>query len=116
MPKGTGIVSMEHLTRHPFAVMLGRVRVVSENEGAVEYQAPHFGITEPNTRRMLHILEDCVWITFHANPDNETDPEKIGDRILSKRVNPLMPPSHPRLNAWKNPESCPSLEFTPLLP
>lgn len=89
---GTIGTSMIHNTTHPFVVAKGRVKVVSRNEGAVIYEAPHFGITLPGTRRMLLALEDTVWLTFHANPDNGRDVAAIAARILAPHQNPLLPP------------------------
>ena len=49
-------------------------------------KAPYIGITEPNTRRVLYILEDSIWATSHPNPDNE-NVEQIEDRIIEKHDN-----------------------------
>src|SRR5687767_10736442 len=51
IPAGTVVISATHRQTHPFIVSMGLVRVVSEQEGAVEYAAPHTGITQAGTRR-----------------------------------------------------------------
>jgi hypothetical protein len=51
-------------------------------------EAPYFGITEPGTRRVLVMLEDTVWTTFHAT--ELTDPEEIAKAILVEYENPLL--------------------------
>lgn len=89
MPAGTVVTSATHKTRHPFIISKGRVRVVSESEGAVEYEAPHRGITEPGTRRLLLVIEETVWTTFH--PTQKTDVEEIAKEILE--------PGNPRIEA-----------------
>ena len=99
MPKGAMITSMEHKTQHPFVISKGIVEVVSENEGPVTYCAPHFGITQPGTRRMLNILEETVWTTFH--PTEETDIEKIAAEVLIPHVNPLLGEGNPSNNQWR---------------
>lgn len=88
MPAGSLLTSAVHLTCHPFIISRGRLRVISENEGAVEYAAPHTGITQPGTRRVLQVLEDTVWTTFHAT--EETDVETICNTILAPNDNPLL--------------------------
>jgi len=88
---GTLGTSMIHNTTHAFVITRGKVKVVSKKEGAVIYEGPHFGFTVPGTRRMLLALEDTVWLTFHANPDNGRDIEAIAARILAPHVNPLLP-------------------------
>lgn len=89
MPAGSLITSKKHRTRHPFSVVEGVVSVwVNEGEEQI-LKAPYEGITEPGTRRVLYIHEDCIWVTYHLNPDNE-DVDEIEERIIEKRENPLL--------------------------
>ena len=83
IPAGTMLTSMVHKTQHPFVISQGSVKVTSDNEGSVIYEAPFTGITEPNTRRALHALTDVIWTTFHVT--NETDIAKIGEEILEPK-------------------------------
>jgi hypothetical protein len=80
IPAGTMLTSMTHKTEHPFVISEGAIKVTSDNEGSVIYEAPHTGITKPHTRRALHALTDVVWTTFHVT--EETDVEKICEQIL----------------------------------
>jgi hypothetical protein len=80
IPAGTMLTSMTHKTEHPFVISEGAIKVTSDNEGSVIYEAPHTGITKPNTRRALHALTDVVWTTFHVT--ELTDVEKICEEIL----------------------------------
>jgi hypothetical protein len=81
MPKGSLIVSKIHKTEHPFVVSQGSARIISDDSGHIEtVSAPHCGITKPGTRRVLFIVEDCVWTTFH--PTAETDLAKIEQDII----------------------------------
>jgi len=89
MPKGTLLTSMIHKTEHPYFVMKGIVSVYSENDGEQYIEAPYSGITTPNTRRVLYIHEDTVWVTVHTRLENETIDE-IGERIIEKHDNPLL--------------------------
>lgn len=100
IPAGTTGTSMIHKREHPFVLAKGRVRVISENEGCVVYEAPYIGITLPGTRRALHAETDCVWITFHVT--EETDVEKIVAELTEPPDNPLLPPDHPSLNHWRH--------------
>jgi quercetin dioxygenase-like cupin family protein len=81
MPKGALIISRVHKTEHPFAVLSGRATVWSEDGGVETLAAGHVGITRPGTRRMLYILEDCRWATFH--PTTETDLDKLQEELTS---------------------------------
>jgi quercetin dioxygenase-like cupin family protein len=84
MPKGTFIVSKIHKTEHPFVVLTGKARVWIEGEGVKVITAPHVGFTKPGTRRVLLILEDCRWLTFHRTDKttvDEVEPEVIYQRF-----------------------------------
>lgn len=100
IPAGTLLTSMEHLLEHPFVISKGRIRVTSETEGSVIYEAPHTGITQPGTRRALFAETDVVWTTFHVT--QETDVEKIGEAILAPHFNPLLEDNSPGLEQWRS--------------
>jgi len=88
MPEGSLITSKIHKTQHTYFVMKGKAIVwIDGVEHLIE--APYIGITEPNTRRVLYILEECTWATSHPNPDNE-NLEQIEDRIIEKHDNPYL--------------------------
>lgn len=104
MPKGKDgkdnwVTSMVHNTEHPYCILKGQVAVYSENDGVQFLKAGDDGITTPNTRRVLLILEDCVWITFHATDivpksnskeDVEEAVKLIGEKILQPYNNDLL--------------------------
>lgn len=92
MPAGTLCTSRIHRTQHPYVVVAGRVSVfipgteASDGQPTVEHiTAPHFGVTEPGTRRVLYMHEDTVWMTFHPNPDDTHDLELIESRVIEQR-------------------------------
>jgi hypothetical protein len=80
MPKDTFIISKIHKTEHPFVITKGIANVWIEGEGVKTLTAPHHGITKPGTRRMLRIIEDCEWTTFH--PTNKTSPEEVEAEVI----------------------------------
>jgi len=90
MPAGTLITSKIHKTQHQYFILKGAVSVWIDEGEEVYLEAPYIGITEPGTRRVLYIWEDCIWATSHPNPDNETI-EEIEERIIEKHDNPLLP-------------------------
>lgn len=104
MPAGSLVMSMTHKTRHPFVITTGEVEVVTP-DGVVTHIAPYMGITQPGTKRFLRVKQDTTWTTFHANPENLTDPDEIGELILEKSENPLLDPDDPRCNSWKKSET-----------
>src|SRR6184192_2127561 len=63
------IISKIHKTTHAFCVSAGKAAVYNKADeflGIVE--APYLGVTIAGTRRILRILEDCVWMTSHPLP------------------------------------------------
>lgn len=94
MPAGSLITSKWHKTEHPFNISQGAVSVLLIENGLIVnetyLEAPCRGITKAGTRRLLYIHDDTVWTTYHYNPDNETDTDKIEERIIEKHINPLL--------------------------
>jgi hypothetical protein len=101
MPAGSLITSKVHKTEHPYIVSYGKVAVSIDGDDWDEITAPYTGITKPGTRRVLYILEDCIWTTFHRVNDMKSeyndlnDDEKenivkeIEEKILEPHVNYL---------------------------
>ena len=88
MPKGQVIVTKIHKKKHPYFIQSGKLSIVSEH-GVHHVTAPHNGITEPGTQRLIYVHEDCVFITVHAT--KETDLEKITEEVIAKDYNdPLL--------------------------
>lgn len=81
MYAGMCVTSKIHKTEHQFAILEGRCRVFNVESGeTIELAAGHVGITKPGTRRVLVILEDCRWLTFH--PTNLTDLRDIERELI----------------------------------
>jgi len=89
MPAGSLITSKIHKTQHQYFVLKGAVSVWIDGGEEHYIEAPYIGVTEPGTRRVLYVWEDCIWATAHPNPDNE-DLEQIEERIIEKHNNPLL--------------------------
>lgn len=101
MPAGSLWTSKIHKTEHPYVVSYGKVAVSIDNNDWYEITAPYTGITKPGTRRVLYILEDCIWTTFHRVdgmksqyndlPKEEVEKivEQIENRILEPHINQI---------------------------
>jgi hypothetical protein len=90
IPAGTLLVTGTHKQTHPFVVSIGLARVHSEKEGWVEYAAPHTGITEAGTRRLLYAVSDVIWTTFH--PTDKCTVEAAVAELVEHHENPALPP------------------------
>ena len=82
------IISEIHRTEHIFSVSKGTITVCNDEGEEIVMQAGFSGITKPGTRRFAYVwpYEDCVWTTYHANPDNENE-EEIKKRIIEPHNN-----------------------------
>ena len=89
MPAGSLITSKIHKTQHQYFILKGSVSVWIDGGEEHFIEAPYIGVTEPGTRRVLYVWEDCIWATSHPNPGNETL-EQIEERIIEKRDNHLI--------------------------
>lgn len=99
MPAGSLWTSKIHKTEHPFVVSLGKAAVSIDATEWENIEAPYTGITKPGTRRVLYIIEDCIWTTFHriegmkseynylSKEEIEEIVEKIEDKILEPHIN-----------------------------
>ena len=89
VPANSWITSKIHKTEFIFVVSKGKLIVSMDNGEEVEIEAPYTGISKTFSRRVAYVIEDCIWTTFHANPDNETE-EQIEERIIEKHDNNLL--------------------------
>lgn len=84
LPAGTNVITKIHNSQHPYIILFGKGAVSLDGEHWESYEGPYEGVTEPGTQRFIIVDEDTVWITFHPNPDDEKDLQKIEDRIMTK--------------------------------
>jgi hypothetical protein len=101
MPAGSLWTTKIHKTEHPYVVSYGKAAVSVDADEWYEITAPYTGITKPGTRRVLYILEDCIWTTFHRidgmksefNDLSESEIEEIvkeiEDKILEPHINQI---------------------------
>lgn len=102
IPAGSLVTSKIHKREHPFTISKGIVKVSDQSGEWVTLTAPYTGITAKGTRRVVFVVEDCVWTTYHVyssitgkeNDFNEQEIEKITDRvenrIILKRENKVL--------------------------
>ena len=96
MPAGSLWTSKIHKTEHPYVVSLGKAAVSIDAKGWDEIEAPCTGITKPGTRRVLYIIEDCIWTTYHSiermkfefNELGKEEVEEIVQGIIDEIIEP----------------------------
>jgi hypothetical protein len=70
---GDMIMGKIHRKEHIVIISAGKARIVSEEFGAQEIQAPAVFKSPPGARRAFIVLEDLVLTTVHDNPTNTQD-------------------------------------------
>lgn len=68
----------------------GKVIVYDEKNGTRRLDAPCTFVSEPGTQRVVIALEHTVFTTFHANPTNERDLDKLEEMLIEEHSNPLL--------------------------
>lgn len=81
LPAGMLLTSKIHKTSHPYFILSGRGRVLTE-EGVKEIVGPCHGITPAGTKRLIYVIEDMVWCTAHAT--KHKDLKKIENQIIAE--------------------------------
>lgn len=80
-PAGQVLVSLTHKNQNFFFMLQGHC-FIGTPEGTAEVEAPYMTVTQPGTKRIIYAVTDCVYVTVHANPDNETDLIKLEDLLI----------------------------------
>lgn len=79
---GDTVVGCIHKQEHLNFIMRGKVRVLTEHEGCQEYTAPHMFVSPAGTKRLVHVLEDCVWVAIHKVKG--TTPEECEAEVIAQ--------------------------------
>jgi hypothetical protein len=83
IPKGSVLVGKIHKHSHPNFLLQGVVDVVTEY-GAERLTAPMSMISSAGTKRAVHAIEDCRWVTVHENPTNTRDLDELEKYIIAE--------------------------------
>lgn len=84
IPKGMILCGKIHKHDHPNFLLKGEVEVFTESNGLEKLVAPMSIISKAGTKRIVNALQDTVWVTVHANPNNLKDVDKIEDIVIAK--------------------------------
>ena len=84
LPKGMILTGKIHRHPHPNFLMKGKIEMVTESGGIEAMEAPQAMISPAGTKRVIHVLEDTIWVTVHHNPTNETDLAKLEKEIIAE--------------------------------
>lgn len=83
LPKDSIVVGKIHRHDHLNFISRGRVTVLTK-DGLQTIIGPCTMISSAGTKRAVYAHDDTVWTTIHANPDNETDLDRLEEFIIAK--------------------------------
>ena len=72
IPAGCVLTGKVHAEEHLNIVSKGRIVVWTE-DGMKDVRAPFTMVSRPGTKRVGLAVEETVWTTIHANPQDDTD-------------------------------------------
>ena len=79
-PANQLIITKVHKKQHTFFLMEGEMSIITEG-GVETIRAPHNGITEPDTKRLIFPHTDCRFVTVHAT--TLTDIDELEKELVS---------------------------------
>ncbi len=83
-PANMLLVTKIHKVDHPYFLMSGKMSILTE-DGIVDIEAPHHGVTKAGTKRVIYTHEPCTFVTVHAT-DKKT-PEEVEEEVIAKSFN-----------------------------
>lgn len=89
IPAGVVLTGAVHRHEHLCTVSKGRI-AVSTDEGMKELCAGATIVSAPGAKRVGYAIEETVWITYHPNPTNERDLDKLLAEIIEDDPAALM--------------------------
>lgn len=89
IPAGVVLTGAVHRHEHLCTVSKGRI-AVSTDEGMKELCAGATIVSAPGAKRVGYAIEETIWTTYHPNPTNERDLDKVMAEIIEDDPAALM--------------------------
>ena len=83
MQKGGLVIGKLYKISHTWFLLKGELEVATD-EGLNYYIAPCYVHAPEGTKRVLHAIEDVIFVNVYPNPDNITDIEKLEDMLTCR--------------------------------
>lgn len=89
IPKGTVLVGAVH-KKHSIVVLSSGALRLATDDGPVDVYAPFTMVCKPGAKNAAYAIETAVWTNFFANPDDETDTDKLVEILTESKANELL--------------------------
>ena len=80
MQKGGLVIGKLYKISHTWFLLKGELEVATD-EGTEYYIAPCYVNAPEGTKRVLHAIEDVIFVNVYPNPNNITDIEQLEDML-----------------------------------
>lgn len=80
MKKDGFVIGKLYKISHTWFLLQGEITVATDN-GVNHYVAPCYVYAPEGTKRVIHAVEDSVFVNVYPNPDNITDIETLEDML-----------------------------------
>lgn len=81
-PKGELIIGAIHKHLHAWILLSGHITVATE-DSVEEYEAPCTVLSRPGMKRVIHAIEDSIFINIHKNPSDTQDLKRLEKEIVA---------------------------------
>lgn len=81
MQQGGLVIGKVHKFDHTWFLLKGELEVATE-EGINYYLAPCYVVAPKGTKRVIHALEDSIFVNIHPNPNNVTDIDTLEETYI----------------------------------
>jgi hypothetical protein len=82
IPAGVLLVGYIHMQPCITTLSQGRI-LIADGQQVRELRAPFTMTCPPGSKKAGYAIEDCVWSDAYLNLDNETDPQKLLERLTA---------------------------------
>ena len=82
MQKDSIVIGAIHKHLHAWFLLTGHITVATENK-VEDYMAPYYTLSTPGVKRVIHAIEDSIFVNIHKNPSNTQDIDKLEKEIVA---------------------------------
>ena len=82
MQKDSVVVGAIHKHLHVWFLLTGHVTIATQ-DSVEDYIAPCYVVSTPGVKRVIHAIEESIFVNVHKNPSNTKDVNKLEKEIVA---------------------------------
>ena len=82
MQKDSVVVGAIHKHLHVWFLLTGHVTIATQ-DSVEDYIAPCYVVSTPGVKRVIHAIEESIFVNVHKNPSNTKDINKLEKEIVA---------------------------------